>query len=354
MTLLSLSNYASNRVIDRELRGQAYTPPATHHFALLTSTTGPRANSTAYALDATFSVLANDGRVHLYKVTTAGTSAAAQGTLYPGVENEVISDGTATMTEQTSALKAGTLVEPVGFAYARQAIASTMANWLDTAGTGGGVASSGNSQTIRNVNAVNWGAASGGSWGYVWGIADFDASTGGNLIAWGPVTTPVRVLSGDTFGIGASGLSIVISGGMTTYLGNKLLDWMWRGQTRTAPTNVYPALMKITGTSGSAGTEVTGGAYARPVIACSLAAWEDTQNAGGGVASSGTTNETETEAVTNWTTPTADWGNITAMEIYDALTSGNRLWWAALTSAKTILSGQPVSVAAGGIKVKVR
>jgi hypothetical protein len=352
--LLSLSNYASNRIIDRELRGQAYSPPASHYFALLTSTTGPRQNSHAYSLNDTLSLTADDGFVHLYKVTTAGTSAAAQSTLYPGAANEVISDGTATMTEQTSVLKAGSGVEASGSAYAREEVVSSLANWLDTQGIGGGVASSGNSQTISNVNAISFGSASGGDWGFVWGIADYDASSGGNLIAWGPLTTPVEVTDGDSFGIDAGELSIYVAGAMTTYLANKLLDWMWRAQTRTAPANVYAAFMTATGTAGSAGTEVTGGAYARVAIACTLAAWEDTQNAGGAVASSGTTNETETEAATNWTTPTADWGTLTAMEIYDALTAGNRLWWAALDTAKTILSGQTVSVAAGGIKVKVR
>jgi hypothetical protein len=352
--LLSLSNYASNRIIDRELRGQSYTPPASHYFGLLTSTTGPRQNSHAYSLNDTLSLLAQDGLVHLYKVTTAGTSAAAQGTLYPGAADEVIADGTATMTEQTAALKAGTLTEPSGSGYAREEVASTLANWLDTQGVGGGVASSGNSQTTSNVNAVSWGSASGGDWGFVWGIADWDNSSGGNLIAWGPLGTPLEVTDGDSFGVDAGQLQITIAGGMTSYLGNKILDWMWRGQARSAPANVYAAFMTATGTAGSAGTEVSGGAYARVAIACTLAAWEDTQNAGGAVASSGTTNETETEAATNWTTPTADWGTVTGMELYDASSGGNRLWWAPLITAKTILLGQTVSVAAGGIKVKVR
>jgi hypothetical protein len=355
MTLLSLTHYGSNRIIDRELRGQAYSPPASHYFALLKSTTGARQSSHLYALDDTLHVLCDDGLVHLYKVTTGGTSAAAQGALYPGAANEVISDGTATMTEQTAALDAATgMDEPSGSGYAREEVVSSLANWLDTAGTGGGVASSGNSQTISNVNPINFGAASGGDWGDVWGVADYDSSSGGNAIAWGPLSAAVDVSDGNSFAIDAGELSIYCAGAFTTYLGNKLLDWMWRGQTRTAPANVYAALMTTTGTAGSAGTEVAVGGYARVAIACSLAAWEDTQNAGGGVASSGTTDETETEAATTWPVPSADQGTVTAMELYDALSGGNRLWWGALNAPKTILAGQAVVAAAGAIKVKVR
>ena len=72
----NLSNYAENKLIDAVFRAQALGAPATMYHALLTSTHGPRANSTAYALNNTISVVANDGKVHLYKCTTAGTTAA--------------------------------------------------------------------------------------------------------------------------------------------------------------------------------------------------------------------------------------------------------------------------------------
>src|ERR1039457_1291034 len=97
------TSYQANKIIDFVRRGQAYTPATTNlSVGLLTTTTGPRQNSTAYALNATLSLTANDGATHLYKVTTGGTSAGAQSTLYPGVKNEAITDGTAVMTEQRS------------------------------------------------------------------------------------------------------------------------------------------------------------------------------------------------------------------------------------------------------------
>lgn len=351
---LSLSHYAVNKILDRELRGQSYTPPATHYIGLLTSTTGPRQDSTAYSLDDTLSLTANDGLVHLYKVTTAGTTASAQSTLYPGTPGEVIVDGTATMTEQTFAIKAGTLVEPSSGGYAREAVASSLANWLDTQGVGGGIASTGTSNTISNVNEIDIGTATGADWGFVWGVGDWDASSAGNLIAWGPLAAPVEITDGDSYAIPAEGLTITLSGAVTSYLGNLLLDWLWRGQTRTAPGTVYLALCSDVGTRGTAGTELSGGAYARQGIACTLAAWEDTQNAGGAVASTGTTDEIETEAAVTYTPPNADWGTVQSAELRDASTAGNRLWFAALASAKSVLSGDTVSFAAGAVKVRLR
>jgi hypothetical protein len=353
--LLSPTNYTSNKILDRELRGQSYTPPTETHAALLTSTTGPRQNSHLYVLNDTFSVLSDDGLVHLYKVTTGGTSAAAQSTLYPGTPNEVIADGTATMTEQTAALKAGTaLVEPAGGAYARFEIPSDLDEWLDTQGAGGGVVSSGTSRQTSNVNDVDWGGASGAAWGFVWGVALYDADAAGNALFYGPLGAAVTIGDGDTFLVGAGDLTLQFIGAFTTYLANQLIDWLLRGQARTAPTTTYLALIKTAGTAGAAGTEVTGGSYARPSIASSMANWLDTQGAGGGVASTGTSNQTETENAVAFATPTADWGSVVDAELYDAASAGNRLWWAPMNAAKTILTGEAVSFAAGSIIVKAR
>lgn len=92
-----LSDYAQNKVIDAIYRAQAISAPATLYHALLTCTKGARGNSTAYALNDTVAVTANDGIIHLYKVTTAGTTAASQASLYPGAVGEAIVDGTASL-----------------------------------------------------------------------------------------------------------------------------------------------------------------------------------------------------------------------------------------------------------------
>lgn len=201
------TDYLENKLIDAFYRAQAFTMPANHYFALLTSTHGPRANSTAYALNNTISVVANDSKVHLYKCTTAGTTAASQSTLYPGTDNEAITDGTAVFTEQKSALDAGSAqTEPSGGAYARVTVAASLANFAGTQSAGSTTASTGASGTTSNNAAITFPAPSGANWGFIWGMADYDAVTGGNCMTYGPLGTAKTVNSGDpapTVAIGA-------------------------------------------------------------------------------------------------------------------------------------------------------
>jgi len=193
------TNYFRNKFQDWRLRGQTFARPATVYFGILTTTKGPRANSTVYALNDTISVLANDGALHLYKATTAGTSAAAQSTLYPGAKNEIITDGSAVFTEQESALRAGTAaVEPSGGSYARVALTASMANVSGTQSAGSTAASSGTAvaSTISNNVAITFPAPT-ADWKYAWALAIYDASTAGNMEEWLPMTTPKTINNGD-------------------------------------------------------------------------------------------------------------------------------------------------------------
>lgn len=174
------SDYLETAILNHVLRGTAFSAPTALGIALLTSTKGPRANSTAYVLNDTISVVANDSKVHLYKCTTAGTTAAAQSTLYPGVKNEAITDGTAVFTEQDSALEAGTAqVEPNWTGYARVSYTPNTTNW--SAPSGG---------STGNNNSITYGAPTGGTgpW-YVWGFCIYDATSAGNPLYWGSLDT---------------------------------------------------------------------------------------------------------------------------------------------------------------------
>lgn len=168
---------------------------------LLKCTHGARANSTAYSLNNTLAILANDGKYHLYKVTTAGTTAASQGTLYPGVAGEAITDGTAVLTEQTAALDSGAaeLVEPSGGNYARVPYAATKANWAGTQSAGSTTASSGTGGVTSNNSAVTFGVPS-ADWTTgsekIWGWVEFDRLTGGVVLNHGPLSTLQSVLNG--------------------------------------------------------------------------------------------------------------------------------------------------------------
>lgn len=193
----SLSKYLVNKLVDAYQRGQAFTMPATHYYAFFTTTHGPRANSTAYALNNTISVVGNDGKVNLYKVTTAGTTAAAQSTLYPGVSNEVITDGTAVLTEQTLGCKDGTaLVEVTGGSYARVAVAASLANFSGTQAAASITASTGTNGLSSNNAAITWPAPT-ANWGFIWGMGSFDASSAGNLLTVEGLGTAKTVNSGD-------------------------------------------------------------------------------------------------------------------------------------------------------------
>jgi len=194
------TDYAQNKIADAVERGQAMGAPATKYYALLKCTKGARANSTAYALNDTVAVTANDSKVHLYKVTTAGTTAASQGTLYPGTAGEAITDGTAVMTEQNAALDAGTAqVEPSGGSYARVGVTASLANWSGTQGARTTVASTGTSGTTSNNGAITFPAPT-ADWvtgtERIWGWAMYDASSAGNCWEWGPLTALQAVTNG--------------------------------------------------------------------------------------------------------------------------------------------------------------
>lgn len=136
---------------------------------------------------------------------------------------------------------------------------------------------------------------------------------------------------------------------MSDFLENKIIDFLFRGQALgvtgasaaagTGPTSVFVALYTANPTDATAGTEVTGGAYARVSITSSLANWAGTQAAASTVASSGATGTTSNNASITFPAPTANWGVITGFALMDALTAGNMLFFGALTTSKTVNNG---------------
>ena len=110
-------------------------------------------------------------------------------------------------------------------------------------------------------------------------------------------------------------------GGMSDYLENKLLDHSLGKASFTMPTN-YLALFTAAPTDAGGGTEVTGGSYAR-------------QNATTALGSAGAGSSTTGSQIT-FPDATADWGNVCAWATFDALTTGNMLWWGWLGSGNEI------------------
>jgi len=124
-------------------------------------------------------------------------------------------------------------------------------------------------------------------------------------------------------------------GSFTDYLENKLLEHTFKNTSFTSPTTVYVALCTSTPTDSAAGTEVSGGSYARTAATFGAAASGSISNSG---------------AVT-FPTSTGSWGTVTHFEIWDASTAGNRLAWGALTSSQTIGTNNTPSFAIGQLTV---
>lgn len=140
---------------------------------------------------------------------------------------------------------------------------------------------------------------------------------------------------------------------LTDYAENKVIDGLLRGQAFT-PTDVYIGLLTAAPSDSAAGTEVSGGSYARQQVASSLANWSGTQGAGTTVASSGTSGTVSNNNAITFPAPTADWGQITHFAAYDALTGGNMLFYAALTTPKTINNDDAApSFAAGALTFQI-
>lgn len=128
-------------------------------------------------------------------------------------------------------------------------------------------------------------------------------------------------------------------GSFSDYAEAKILDQIFGGTAWTPPATLYFALFTANPSDSGGGTEVTGGSYARAAV---------TNNGTNFTGHTGTSpTQTANSTAINFTTPTADWGTVTAMGVFDASTSGNLVAWAPLTTSKVIQNGDPVSFAIG-------
>lgn len=139
---------------------------------------------------------------------------------------------------------------------------------------------------------------------------------------------------------------------LSNHLENKVLDHILRGTAFTAPLSVHIGLLTAAPDDTGGGVEVSGGGYARAEVVSGAAAWNNTQGNTTG-ASTGVDGTIENAATIAFPTPSAGWGTVTHFAVYDAATGGNLLFYAALTSPKTINSGDAVSFAAGALSLQI-
>lgn len=136
-----------------------------------------------------------------------------------------------------------------------------------------------------------------------------------------------------------------MAGSKTLYLENKALDTVLGGPVMSLNATVYIALSTAAFTTAATGSTMneisTGtGAYARVAVP------NNTPGQSWTVASSGTK---ANAAVFTFPAATANWGTVQSFYICDALTGGNTLYGADLTTARTINNGDTASFAVGAI-----
>jgi hypothetical protein len=130
---------------------------------------------------------------------------------------------------------------------------------------------------------------------------------------------------------------------LSSYAERKVLDHLFKNTAYTSPT-AYMGLFTTDPTDSASGTEVSGNGYARIEISSKMAS-----------ASTGSDNSTIVSNA-DITFPTAsggDFGVITHIGIFDALTSGNLLASGSLTSSKTISDGDTFRINSGSLTITI-
>ena len=113
----------------------------------------------------------------------------------------------------------------------------------------------------------------------------------------------------------------------SNYLENKLLDHTLTGTAFTQPAARYLAL--FTNTSTNAATNLEAGTLTDEI------------------------STSATNATVTFDAATANWGTITHIAIMDAVSSGNVLFYGAVTTAKTIETGDTFQVSSGNLTVSL-
>lgn len=114
-----------------------------------------------------------------------------------------------------------------------------------------------------------------------------------------------------------------------------VLKWAFTADAVTRPTTWYLGLFTANpNEDGSGATEISGGAYVRKAVTFSVT---------GNLA-------TNTNAV-EFPTATAAWGTISHVAVFDASTGGNQIAYAALTTAKTIETGDVIRFPIGDVDI---
>ena len=121
---------------------------------------------------------------------------------------------------------------------------------------------------------------------------------------------------------------------LTNTFETTVLTWLLTTSSATRPTAWYVALFTDDPGESGAGTEISGGSYARTAVTFTVTG--DTASNSGAV---------------EFPAASGSWGTITHIGVMDASTSGNMIVHAALTASKTIASGDVFRIPAGDLDI---
>ncbi len=123
---------------------------------------------------------------------------------------------------------------------------------------------------------------------------------------------------------------------LSDYLENKLLDHLTGRLAYTKPTSVFMALFTVPPGEAGAGTEATGAGYARKAVTWGAAA-------AGVIANS---------AAVSFTPTGGNYGTISGIAVFDAVTGGNMLFYKDIADFATY-ADVTVQFAIGALTVKL-
>ena len=132
----------------------------------------------------------------------------------------------------------------------------------------------------------------------------------------------------------------------SNYLENKVLDHVLTASGYTAPATRYLGL--FTNASTNAGANLEAGTLTDEVSTSGTAYTRKTVTFAAASGGSSATNATVT-----FDAATASWGTITHVAVMDAESSGNVLFWGAVTTSKTIDSGDTFQVTSGNLRISL-
>jgi len=112
------------------------------------------------------------------------------------------------------------------------------------------------------------------------------------------------------------------------------LTWLLTASSATRPTSWYIGLFTAIPNEAGGGTEVSGNAYVRKSATFTV-----------------TGNTASNSGALEWPVATGSWGTITSIAIFDAVTGGNMIGYAALNDSKTIATGDVLRIPLGDLDV---